>query len=282
MPRPTAVTAAPRSTHHASSARGDTQAARAERPAGHSRAALAAGARLAALLAGLLSCVALEGCSGASDQSAQVAAPAAAVTIEPTTLDMGDLVPEVPVTKQVRITNNTAAPITVSRAVADCSCTDPSWPDEPIGPGQTVETDITMTPGLKQGVTLTKRVTFDIEGGEPVFLSVVGRVGLFVEYAPDFLEGPADDATSPAPAEIMLKSADGTAFAITSIDPAVGKAKGEPAAAREHAVEVDWTKWRELGKPMKLTITTDHPSAPPLVTIIRRPVPPPPTTPPAQ
>jgi hypothetical protein len=59
----------------------------------------------------------------------------------------------------------------------------------------------------------------------------------------------------------------------------VAAAPGDSAAAREHTVEVDWAKWRELGKPMKLTITTDHPKAPPLVAIIRRPVPPPPTAP---
>jgi hypothetical protein len=179
----------------------------------------------------------------------------------------------------VRITNHTTAPITIARAVADCSCTDPSWPEEPIAPGETVETDITMTPGLKQGVTLTKRVTFDVEGGEPVFLSVVGRVGLFVEYSPDFRAGPADDAASPAPAAIALKSADGTAFTITAIEPAIATAPSDSAAVREHTVEVDWSKWRELGKPMKLTIMTDHPKAPPLVTIIRRPVPPPPSAP---
>ena len=199
------------------------------------------------------------------------------LAVEPTTLDMGDLVPEVAVTKQVRLTNRSSAPITISRAIADCSCTDPSWPEEPIAPGETVETDITMTPGLKQGVTLTKRVTFDIEGGEPVFLTVVGRVGMFIEYGPDFLEGPSDDAEVPPAASIEFASADGTAFKITAVEPAI--AVDDPTAAASavrHAVRIDWTKWRAASKPLKFTVTTDHSKAPPLVTIIRRPVPPPP------
>ena len=56
---------------------------------------------------------------------------------------MGDLVPEIAVTKQVTLTNHTAAPITILRAIADCACTTPSWPMEPIEPGESVETDIT-------------------------------------------------------------------------------------------------------------------------------------------
>lgn len=217
----------------------------------------------------------LAGCDAHDGTAPAQASASAAVTVEPATLEMGDLVPEVPVTKQVRLTNNTASPIVISRAVADCSCTDPSWPEDPIEPGATVETNITMTPGLKQGVVLTKRVTFDVEGGEPVFVTVVGKVGLFIEFAPDLLAGPEDSDAAPPPAEIELRSADGTAFRVVGIDPPIASAKSGDAAT-QHAVVVDWAKWRDASKPLKLTVTTDHPKAPPLVTIIRRPVPPPP------
>ncbi len=204
------------------------------------------------------------------------AAPASmpvAVSVEPETLDMGDLVPEIAVTKQVTLTNHTSAPITIVNAIADCACTTPTWPMEAIEPGESVETDITITPGLKQGITLTKRVTFDVAGGAPVFLTVVGKVGLFIAFSPEYLQAPADeiDAASVAVAEstITLTGADSTAFRILSIEPDIASADNT-TSAMTHEVRVDWSKWRLASMPIKLSIVTDHPKSPPLVTLIRR------------
>ena len=205
--------------------------------------------------------------SGANSATAQNAATVLAV--EPTTLDMGDLVPDQTVTKRVKLRNLSSKPITVTNAVADCSCTTPTWPTDPIAPGATVETDISIKPGPKQGVTLTKRVTFTTDEGDPVNLAVVGKVGLFIEQSTETLRAPADDVATPAPDTVTFRSVDGTAFKITTIDqPFVAADNG--ASAMSHVVLVDWAKWREAKKPTKFSVFTDHPKSGELVVSVRR------------
>ena len=215
---------------------------------------------------------ALAACDASTAASPRAEQPAAnALRVEPETLDMGDLVPEVPVVKRVKLTNTGTKPLTVTNAVADCSCTTPTWPSEPIAPGATVETDITMKAGPKQGVTLTKRVTFTVDGGELAFLNVVGKVGLFIELSSDMLRAPADDVVAPAPETVTMRGADGTPFKVVGFDQAIATADNGDSALN-HTATIDWLKWRELKKPTKLTIITDHPKTPQLQVSIRRTV----------
>ncbi|MFZ4749967.1 MAG: DUF1573 domain-containing protein [Phycisphaerales bacterium] len=200
----------------------------------------------------------------------------AAIALEPTTLDMGDLIPGVPVTKKVKLTNRGTKPLTVTNAIADCSCTTPSWPEEPIAPGATVETDISINAGPKQGVTLTKRVTFQLQvdrGSGPAeelaFLEVVGKVGLFVEVTPEMIRAPADDVAEPGFGEITLRGADNTPFKVTGFDPPVANAASTESALN-HTVLIDWAKWRAERKVPRMTILTDHPKTPELQVLVRR------------
>ncbi len=212
----------------------------------------------------------LGGCD-ASNASPVVALQTAepSLTVEPTTLDMGDLVPDVAVVKRVTLTNRSNKPVTITSAIADCACTTPTWPVDPIAPGASVETDITMKPGPKQGVTLTKRVTFSIEGGELLFLNVVGKVGLFIEISQEMLRAPADEIAAPPAMALTLRGADGTAFRVLAIDPPVATADTDQSALT-HTLQVDWAKWRDAKRPNKLSITTDHPKTPDLMVMVRR------------
>lgn len=204
--------------------------------------------------------------------NAPATAPATDLVVQPTTLDMGDLVPDQTVTKRVKLTNRGSKPLTITNAVADCSCTTPTWPSEPIAPGATVETDISIKPGLKQGVSLTKRVTFSVEGGEPVSMTVIGKVGLFIKQSTDMIIAPADDVATPDAGTITLEGADGNAFKIESVEPAfVSTTLG--TTGLHHTISVDWVKWREMKKPLKITILTNHPKTPELVVMVRRTVP---------
>jgi thiol-disulfide isomerase/thioredoxin len=207
----------------------------------------------------------------ACDAPSAAQSAATSITVEPATLDMGDLVPEVTVTKRVKLTNRSDKPIRVTNSVADCSCTTPTHPAEPIAPGASVETDISIKAGPKQGVTLTKRVTFMLENGELAFLTVVGKVGLFVEQSTDLMRAPSDDVATPGTETITLRGADSTPFAVKAVDPAVCT-PATADAAMEHTLTVDWSKWREAGKPTKITILTDHPKTPELVVMVRRTV----------
>ena len=244
------------------------------------------------LALGLLACTAavaaFAACGGstasATNQSAANAPAADPLAVEPTTLDMGDLVPGETITKRVKLTNRTNKPIKVTNAVADCSCTTPTWPANPIAPGATVETDISIKPGPKQGVSLTKRVTFTLEDGSLAFLTVVGKVGLFIEQSTDTLRGPSDDVAAPANETITLRGADGTPFKIDAVEPAFVTADNAETALT-HTLTVNWAKWRELKKPLKITILTNHPKSSELMVAVRRtatPKPPAPTEPKSQ
>lgn len=191
------------------------------------------------------------------------------LSFDPPLLDLGDLVPEVPTSAKVKVTNRTAQPLRVMKAVANCSCTKPEWPNQVIQPGATSEATITMTPGVQQGVKLVKVVTFEIEGGKMAQITVQGSVGTFVTLTPEFLKAPAvaaDDSSTPG--EFVLESADGTPFKVISVEPAIGESPGKEPALRQ-VVRIDWTKWREK-RPIKVSIKTDHPKAPTFTPVLKR------------
>ena len=202
-------------------------------------------------------------------QAADTAAPAKLV-FDPPILDLGDLVPEVPTVGKVKIRNTTDAPIRIVKAVANCSCTKPNWPTETIAPGATAETEITMTPGVQQGVKLVKVVTFEIQGGGVENYTVQGDVGLFVKMEPESLKAPATaESDGDTPSVFTLESADGTPFKVVSIDPAIGSSPGTEPALKQTVV-IDWVKWREQRRPIKVAIKTDHPKAPTFAPVIKR------------
>lgn len=189
---------------------------------------------------------------------------------DPPVLDLGALVPEVSTTGKVKIRNATDKPIRIVRAVANCSCTKPNWPTQVIAPGTAAETDITMTPGVQQGVKLVKVVSFEIEGGGIENYTVQGDVGLFLTMEPESLKAPAtpeEDAATPS--EFTLKSEDGTPFKVVSIEPAIGVSPGTEPALKQ-TVTIDWAKWREQKRPIKVTIKTDHPKAPTFNPVLKR------------
>lgn len=214
--------------------------------------------------------VAASDTSSTQDNPPADAPPVARLVFDPPLLDLGPLVPEVPTVGKVKIRNVTDGPLRIVKAVANCSCTKPNWPTEVIAPGATAETEITMTPGVQQGVKLVKVVTFEIAGGGVENYTVQGDVGLFLTLAPESLKAPATpESDSETPSVFTLESADGTPFRVVSIDPAIGSSPGtEPALSQ--TVVIDWAKWREQKRPIKVAIKTDHPKAPTFSPVIKR------------
>ena len=198
----------------------------------------------------------------------------AIVAFEPETLEFGELLPQVPASRTVRIRNLSAAPLTLTEAVTDCPCTSATVPNAAISPGESVEVEVTIDPGERQGVSLGKKLAFLVEGHEPVSLRIEASVPLFVRATPEAIEAPADDVAEPAPTAVSLEAVDGTAFRVSEADPPVIVIPATAAAVRGE-FSIDWKAWREAKRPIKVTVYTDHPKAPPLSFIIRKPVPPP-------
>ena len=197
----------------------------------------------------------------------------AVVRFEPELLDLGEMTADVAKTGKVRILNISDKPITITKAIPGCGCTTPTWTKEPILPGEYGETEITLKPGAKAGIKLSKRVTFQIEGAPPAVLTVEGNVIAFVTIAPDLIEAPAPTEKNAEvllkSGEIVLESVDGTPFKVLESAPPIIK-DASPDAALKHVVHIDWDAWAATGKGPKLSIRTDHPKAPNLTAIVKR------------
>jgi len=199
--------------------------------------------------------------------------PGPAIRFEPEVLDMGEMLSDTSKTMSVRLVNITGEPVIIRRAVPSCGCTTLGAPKDPIAPGDGADVEITLKPGLATGVKLSKKVTFEIEGYMPQVLTVEGDVAQFVSVEPQLLTAPPtpDDASAAESGSLKFTSTDGTAFAITGVNPSV--MDGLPtASATEHQVSIDWAKWEEAKRPIRLTFTTDHPKAPTVSVSVRRSV----------
>jgi ankyrin repeat protein len=182
-------------------------------------------------------------------------------------------------TGKVTIVNVLDKPIKVTKIVPGCGCTTTGAPPGEIPPGGKADVDITMKPGSKAGIPMTKMVTFQIEGHAPQMLTVKGDVKAYIQMSMDMIDGP----TSPdaPPATIKLTAADNVPFKVTGALPDV--LVSMPADSKlEHEVQIDWKKWEATGSSVKISVMTDNPKAPQLSLIVKRAIkpgmtPPPPT-----
>lgn len=194
------------------------------------------------------------------------------IVFDPPVLNLGEMQADVPKTGMIKIRNVTDKPVTIARAVPGCGCTTANAPKDPIAPGSFAEMEITLKPGPKQGVTMSKRVTFQIDGAAPVILTVEGQVVAYVTVTPDAIEGPDKPESAKADSgKIVLAAVDKQAFKITAVNPPVVQAIAD-TASQEHILQVDWQKWQDQGRPIKLTIATDHPKAASLSVMVKRPI----------
>ena len=208
-----------------------------------------------------------------TSQAADARKPGPAFRFEPAFLDMGEMMPDVSKTMAVRLVNVTGEPVKVNRAVPSCGCTTLGAPKDPIATGEFADIEITLKPGVATGVKLSKKVTFDIDGYAPQVLTVEGNVAEYVAATPKILSAPPspDDASASESGRVSLASTDGVAFIVTGVNPTVVDGLPTPSAT-EHELVIDWAKWEEAKRPVRVTFTTDHPNAPTVAVTIRRPV----------
>ena len=190
-----------------------------------------------------------------------------AIEFLPGVLDLGEMQADVAKTGKITIKNVIDRPIRVTKIVPGCGCTTTGAPPGEIAPGATADVDITLKPGTKAGIPITKMVTFQIEGFAPQMLTVKGDVKAYVKLSADMIDGPS--SPDAANAKVKLSSIDGIPFKITGSLPEV--LASVPADAKlEHEVEIDWKKWEATGSSVKVSIMTDHPKAQQLSLIVKR------------
>jgi hypothetical protein len=204
----------------------------------------------------------------ARPEATQFAGPAA-VAVEPSSVDFGELIPGKPSSRSVTVRNVTDREVRLSGALPSCGCTTVEWPRGPIAPGATAEAIVTMTAGDSQGERLVKSVAFLVTGASPTVIAVQGTVGTFVTCEPRMLEAPSDREEAPSGGLVRIASADGVPFRVVRVDPAIAGPLAE-AAAPTQSVSIDWTRWRALDRPDYVEIVTDHPKAPTFTVTLRR------------
>jgi ankyrin repeat protein len=192
------------------------------------------------------------------------------VEFDPPIADMGEMIADVAKTVVVKIKNISDQPVRISKAIPGCGCTTPTWPKDPIPPGGSGDCEITLRPGSKQGIKLSKKVTFQLENHAPVTLTVEGNVVAYVTMVPDMLDSPADAASGSAkPTDVVLESTDGTAFKVLEVNPPV--VKNIPLEAKtKHTLAIDWATWSESGSQPKIMFKTDHPKAASMTMLVKR------------
>lgn len=80
---------------------------------------------------------------------AQVASPV--ITFTENSIDFGDLAQGDKVSHTFKLKNTGVAPLIISNVAATCGCTVPSWPKEPIAPGQSAEIQVSFNSTGKVG-----------------------------------------------------------------------------------------------------------------------------------
>ena len=190
-----------------------------------------------------------------------------AIKFEPEILNLGEMSAEVAKTGKIKITNILDKPVKISKIVPGCGCTTTTAPPGEIAPGASAEIDITLKPGAKAGIQMTKMVTFQIEGHAPQMLTVKGDVKAYITISQDMLDGP----TSPdaPPMVVKLVSVENAPFKITSVLPDVLVSMPTESSV-SHEVSIDWKKWEATGSSVKISIMTDCPKAPQLSLLVKR------------
>lgn len=91
-----------------------------------------------------------------------------------TTINYGSIEKGSDGTRTFKVTNTGNEPLIIKNATGSCSCTVPEWPKEPIMPGKSA--DIKVRYNTERVGPISRQVTIDWNGGDPIILRITGEV----------------------------------------------------------------------------------------------------------
>lgn len=176
------------------------------------------------------------------------------VKADPAQIDLGEIPTNDSKTGKLRLVNSADKPMTVQTVRASCGCTALKFtPNTVIPAKESIEIDVQMTGGVKDGPITGKNVTVVVEGQPEVIVPITATAISFVKADPATL-----DPDSMPEGKFKLKSVDGQPFKIMSTMPQVVD-KGSDESKPEHELTVSWSKYREIGISRQLIVYLDHP-----------------------
>ena len=75
----------------------------------------------------------------------------AKIEFKSTTVDYGTIEKGADGVRTFEFTNTGDAPLIISKVTSSCGCTVPTYPKEPIAPGETGDIEVVYSPGKQQG-----------------------------------------------------------------------------------------------------------------------------------
>lgn len=186
--------------------------------------------------------------------------------VEPSVLNLGQFATNETKSAIVTLTNISDSNVTIERAKTSCGCTTTGLdPGTVIGPGETVEVNISLRGGVRAKV-LNKTVSFIVAGMDPIQLPVRGQTIEFVKITPAQL-----DQTSNPEGKIVLQAIDNEAFTITGMSPPLMGVDELPQEAKvEHVITFPWDRLEDFGFTRRITFHLDHPKAEQVFFTIKR------------
>lgn len=97
------------------------------------------------------------------------------MTFESKTVDYGTIEQNGDPLKVLTFSNTGTEPLVIKNARGSCGCTVPTWPKEPIMPGEEAEIEVRYATNRLGSINKTIKVTTN-EGGDPHVLKVIGKV----------------------------------------------------------------------------------------------------------
>lgn len=196
----------------------------------------------------------------AAERSAAANAPHLVIA-EPSVLDLGKIPINDKGTGIIKLVNTGDRPMRIVSSRTSCGCTAANVPaGKELEPGESVDIEISMSAGA-QPTQLTKTVTFIVDGQPPLTATVKGQGIAFAMIEPATISPERDSS-----GRVTVRSMDGQAFRITSVEPRL--AAFTDTVATEHELQLSWDAWREMGQPARLTVRVDHPEVSVLNAII--------------
>ena len=111
-----------------------------------------------------------------SDQVEEAATTGGAqIEFESETIDYGTIEHNSDGVRQFRFTNTGTEPLVIKSAKGSCGCTVPTWPKEPINPGESGEIEVKYATNRVGSFRKTVTLTTNVEGASKV-LTVKGNV----------------------------------------------------------------------------------------------------------
>ncbi len=109
------------------------------------------------------------------DTPAQMNGEGPVMKLESLVVDYGTIQQNSEPLRTVSFTNTGTEPLVISNARGSCGCTVPTWPKEPIMPGESA--DIEVRYATNRVGPFNKKITLTTnEGGEPKVIKVTGTV----------------------------------------------------------------------------------------------------------